>query len=268
MATSGSTARSPNFRVLDPRTLDQPGTSRADLVIRSERLDLDSFAPPAAAAKGASSSGGATPTGVGASGGGGGGVGSGGTGGGGSAGAGSAGAASGFELFAGFVSRLSGPISLQVGTARMREMDWSHVNGRGALDAGQIRIDAMDLEAFGSKLAATGTVNLRNPKNPAFDLGVQATSLEASRFFTDNPGLSKLSGLGGFVQGTVDLTAQTTGSLDETFQLDLKSLTSLGNFEMEGGKITGRDSDSARRLPREADLRTLDPGLAPAVQDP
>ncbi|MCB9463927.1 MAG: hypothetical protein H6682_09610 [Candidatus Eisenbacteria bacterium] len=243
-----------NFWVLDPRSFDRPGTSRADLVVRSERLDLDALAPPAGAGMSTSGSGaGASSGSAGSKSGANSGTGS-------NSGSSSAatGTPSGFEVFAGFLSRLEGPIRLQIGTARVREMDWTHVDGRGALDAGRIRIDGMDLEAFGGKLAAIGSVDIRNPKNPAFDLGVQATALEASRFFTDNPGLSKLSGLGGFVQGTVDLAAQTKGSLDETFQLDLRTLTSLGNLEMEGGKITGHPIQTALAgYLGQSDLRTL-----------
>ena len=213
-----------DFWALDPRTFGEPGSTRSDLVVRSRLLDLDALAPPPGAGDRAAGGQGAAA---------------------GQDAAAGQNAAAGFEVFAAFLSRLDGPIDLGVEKLRVRQLDWTGVKGHGALDRGQVRVDALDLHVFGGLLSTTGTVDLRDPRKPLFDLALSAQQLEAARFFTDNPGLSKLSGLGGFIEGAVDLTAKAKGALDDTFQLDLRTLSSLGNLEMEGGRISGHPIQNA-----------------------
>lgn len=250
-----------NFWVLDPRTFATPAATAANLVVRSRRLDLDALAPPPA--PGASPAGSAdsperaggaetSPEGEGPSGG---------------AASGRAPARgsaetpkvpTGFEVFAAFLSRLEGPLALDAETVRVRQLDWKNVTGRGALARGVIRVDALDLEVFGGRLGANGSVDLRDPKRPLFDLDVAAHQLEAARFFTDSPELARLSGLGGFLQASVDFTADARGALDETFQLDLPTLTSLGNLQLAGGQISGHPVQTAlATYLGQTDLQTL-----------
>ncbi len=229
-----------DYRALIP----EPGNtvkSKADVTLRSSLLDLDAFQPTANGA--ASSRGGASGTGA---------SGTGSTGATGDSGAGGesgtskgAAEATGFELFADLLGRLRGPVRLDIDNARLQRINWNNVQAQGSVTDGVIDVTGLVAKAFSGTVTMRGDIDVRNTERPRFDLSIGASEVAAAEFLTSNPGLAKLSGLGGFFKGKMEFRADAAGALAKDLSLDVRALTSAGDLQVRDGELSGHPAQLA-----------------------
>lgn len=149
------------------------------------------------------------------------------------------------NAFFAMLSRMDGPVAFHADEMVVRNVPMRAVDATGKLQNGLVTLDRADLRMFGGAASAAGTVDLRNLSRPHLDLDLGLKGAEASELFAQAVTIDRLAKLGGYLSGTLDLTAKISGYTDEKFQIDLRSLSSLGSLSLHGGKLTGHPLQTA-----------------------
>lgn len=144
-----------------------------------------------------------------------------------------------------FLEKMRGPFRLTADEMIVRGVVTEDAAGTARLDRGLIEIEHMTLKAFGGGVGLQGTVNVREPGKPEFDLQTQASAVNVARLLRESVPLGTLTGMTGLLEGTLDGTADFDGQLDEAFVLQLPSLTSIGNVKLVQGKLDGHPAQVA-----------------------
>lgn len=202
-----------DYRALLPGSAS--GSSTANLRVASQRLDLDEFSPPPGSASAGGDTTSPSPSGQ-----------------------------SGNAFFA-MLSRLEGPVAFKADQMIVRSVETRSVDAVGRLQKGLVTLDRAALGAFGGRVEVSGIFDLRNLERPQLDLNLALKEADASQLFRQAVTIDQLSRLGGYLSGTIDLSAKLSGNTDQKFQLDLRSLTSLGELKLTGGKLSGHPLQTA-----------------------
>lgn len=217
-----------DFLALNPEA-DAPGSARIDLEIKSRRIDLDELMPPAQetdsrmARRTAGTQKVETMPAAGA-----------------------------------LLARVDGVIAVEAGQLQVNGVLAREVRGSVTLDQGLVRFDGFGLKAFGGAVALQGKMDCRTPENLRFDLEVQARKVKASELYGYAKSLNRFGRLGGYLTGEIDVTAEMSGSLNDTLALDLDSFKSMGQLEARRAKISGHPLQNSLATYLEApQLRTL-----------
>ena len=149
------------------------------------------------------------------------------------------------NAFFAMLGRMDGPVTFQADQMVVRNVEMRAVDAAGTLQSGLVTLDRTKLQMFGGSASASGNFDLRDLSRPRLDLDLALEDVEASQLFAQAVTIDRLAKLGGYLSGTLDVTAKISGNMDEKFQIDLRSLSSLGSLSLHGGKLTGHPLQTA-----------------------
>jgi uncharacterized protein involved in outer membrane biogenesis len=106
---------------------------------------------------------------------------------------------------------------------------------RGSVSASErvVQLKSVSLRAFGGNMSAAGTIDLRNSKQPVFDLTLDAVGADGHQL------LSKVTSFGEHIFGKLSLTAKLKGVLNDSLGFLPNSLSGDGTVHIMDGKLTG-----------------------------
>jgi hypothetical protein len=106
---------------------------------------------------------------------------------------------------------------------------------RGKVLASQkvIRLKNVSVKTFGGNMGAAGTIDLRNAKQPVFDLTLEAAGADGHQL------LSRGTSFGEHIFGKISVTAKLKGGLNDSLAFLPKTLSGDGTLHLTDGKLTG-----------------------------
>lgn len=106
---------------------------------------------------------------------------------------------------------------------------------RGTVSSSEkvIQMRNLSLKAYGGNMSASGTIDLRNAKQPVFDLTLDAAGADGHLL------LSKATTFGDHIFGKLSLTAKLKGALNDSLSFLPNSLSGDGTLRIMDGKLTG-----------------------------
>ena len=107
------------------------------------------------------------------------------------------------------------------------------VRGSATSSEKVIRLKNLSLKAYGGNMSASGTINLRNAKQPVFDLALDAAGADGHLL------LSKATTFGDHIFGKLSLTTKVKGALNDSLGLLPNTLSGDGTLHITDGKLTG-----------------------------
>lgn len=135
------------------------------------------------------------------------------------------------------LAALTGTIDFRADRIRTAETETGAARAFVTLERGLVRIERFDAEVFGGKVAVQGTVDYGKPQAPQFDLKGQLQKVSASDILASSKSMNRFSRMGGFLSGEMNANATIKGDLNETQELNLGSLTSIGDLSIHGAKV-------------------------------
>jgi uncharacterized protein involved in outer membrane biogenesis len=124
-------------------------------------------------------------------------------------------------------------IAATIGTLTMERFEFSNVRATMRVSKGVITMQNFSLNAFDGSVISKGTLDLRAPQQPLFDLALDVKRVEAHAM------LPKFTTFGERIYGRLTMNTTMKGALDDTLGLIAKTLTGRGDVEMENGRLTG-----------------------------
>jgi uncharacterized protein involved in outer membrane biogenesis len=91
----------------------------------------------------------------------------------------------------------------------------------------------LSLKAYGGDMSASGTIDFRNPKQPLFDIALDAKGADGHML------LSKATSFGAHIFGSISLTMKLKGALNDSMSFLPDSLSGDGILSLADGKLTG-----------------------------
>jgi uncharacterized protein involved in outer membrane biogenesis len=91
----------------------------------------------------------------------------------------------------------------------------------------------VSLKAYGGDMSASGTIDFRNPKQPLFDVALDAKGADGHLL------LSKATSFGDHIFGNISLTMKLKGALNDSMSFLPNSLSGDGVLSLADGKLTG-----------------------------
>jgi uncharacterized protein involved in outer membrane biogenesis len=106
---------------------------------------------------------------------------------------------------------------------------------RGSVSSSErvIRLKDLSLKVYDGNMSASGTIDLRNAKQPVFDLALDAAGADGHLL------LSKATTFGDHIFGKISLTTKVKGALNDSLGLLPSTLSGDGTLHITDGKLTG-----------------------------
>jgi len=200
------------FRAFDPQAAGEQ-TARLDLALRSDHLDLDALIPPESQEPPAGGEAGEVPPSA--------------------------------AAVAALLGRAEGRIGLEADWLRINRAEAREVRGTLRVQSGRVHLDDLTLRTFGGRLDLDGVLDFQEPQRPRFEVTARAQKVRASELYGYSVSLDRLSGLGQFLTGEIDATAEMRGDLDDALGLDLQSFASSGDLATQGARLSGHPLQNA-----------------------
>lgn len=154
-----------------------------------------------------------------------------------------------------------GVISLSCDHLLAQKIDARNVRGRAIVDHGVIRLDGFGMQTLGGTVSLDGTLDMgataavaappsegAKPSAPAvaaplrsgpkLDIVAHAQNIGVTDLFTLSPALDRFGRVGGFLTGGLSARATLQGLLNDSLALDLPTLMSNGNLEIQNAKLS------------------------------
>jgi hypothetical protein len=141
------------------------------------------------------------------------------------------------EKTAGLLSSLTGTIDFSADRVTTVETDLIAAHGLATVDRGLINLERIDAELYGGSGAIQGTIDYRDPAEPRLDLKLQLQKVGVSDFLSSSKSAARFSRMGGFLSGEMDANATLRGNLNEARELNLDSVTSIGDLSLRGAEV-------------------------------
>ncbi len=113
------------------------------------------------------------------------------------------------------------------------------ITGAVRLDRGRLDLKGVRGALYGGKVDMDGIVDLSDPDHGKMDLKVTLAGVQAAELSRRAVAMSRFARLGGLVTGFVDGQATLKGALDDTFGLDLPTLSTNGQIEIRQARLAG-----------------------------
>jgi hypothetical protein len=143
-------------------------------------------------------------------------------------------------VLAPILARVEGVVAFEADEVRVNRATLRQARGQARLERGLVRLDGLTLRAFDGTLAGEGLIDLRRAANPHFDARLQARAVQAGPLYAYATSLNRLSRLGGFLNGALDITASLAGDLTDSLALKLDSFTANGTLQTRAATLSGQ----------------------------
>jgi len=130
-------------------------------------------------------------------------------------------------------------IAATIGTLTMEKLELSNVKSMMRIADGVITMRDFTCATFGGSVATRGTVNMRQPDRPVFDLALDLNGLDAHAL------LPKFTSFGSRMFGTLTMNTTLKGALDDTLGLIPRALEGQGKVQVANGSLTGVKTNAA-----------------------
>lgn len=124
-------------------------------------------------------------------------------------------------------------VNANIGTLVTQKLTMKNVRGNIRVANGVIDMRNLNMSLFDGAVNSKGTLNLRNPERPTFDLTLDMNSLKA------NPALSMFTSFGQRLFGDMNMNIAISGALNDTLGLIPSSLNATGKVALNNGKLQG-----------------------------
>lgn len=131
--------------------------------------------------------------------------------------------------------RLTATVGLEADTLVVCGTQWTRMKGELSYRDGRLAIDTLYGMVYGGRAAISGSVDLRNPAMPAYDLSASADSVEVGSV------LSRFARVGQFLGGRSTLSARIKGSGTEPKDL-VSQLTVAGTAALLDARLVRLDA--------------------------
>ncbi len=134
---------------------------------------------------------------------------------------------------------LDGRIEVEIGHLVSSEIESRDVVATLILDGGRVRIPNADLRALGGRVQARGSIDMRDPSRPSYEMKATLKGVRASELAAASPSFEKFGGVASAVSGNLDAEIGAAGALDDTLGIELTSLTGEGDLNFSRFGIEG-----------------------------
>jgi uncharacterized protein involved in outer membrane biogenesis len=143
-------------------------------------------------------------------------------------------------------------ISASIGTLTMEKFEFKNVRGMMKIADGVMTLQNFSLNAFGGSAVSKGSLNLKNPKRPLFDLALDINGVESHEL------LPKFTSFGQRVHGKMTMSTTIKGALDDTLGLVPPTVNGQGQVHMTDGMLEGvKVNQTVAGLLKLPDLETI-----------
>ncbi|MBM4130532.1 hypothetical protein FJ250_05815, partial [bacterium] len=134
---------------------------------------------------------------------------------------------------------LSGSAQATVRRLLTKGHELQDVQGAVDLDRGRLTLRDVRGAMYGGRVDLAGVMDFSDPAHGKMDLEVALAGVQVQELSKRAVAMSRFARLGGLVTGLVDGRAQLKGALDDTFGLDLMTLTTSGQVELKQARLAG-----------------------------
>jgi len=143
-------------------------------------------------------------------------------------------------------------ITAAIGTLTMEKFEFTNVRGAMRIADGVITMQNFSLNGFGGSAVSKGTLNLKDPKHPLFDLGLDINGVDAHAL------LPHFTSFGERLSGKMTMNTTMKGGLNDTLGLIPNTLNGQGRVQMVDGQMTGvKVNQTIASLLKLPDLETI-----------
>ncbi|RPH33978.1 AsmA family protein, partial [bacterium] len=143
-------------------------------------------------------------------------------------------------------------INATIGTLTMEKFEFKNVRGAMKIADGVINMQNFSLNAFGGSAVSKGSLNLKDPKRPLFDLALDINGVESHSL------LPHFTSFGQRVNGKMTMNTTMKGALNDTLGLVPPALNGQGRVQITDGVLTGvKVNQAIATLLKLPDLETI-----------
>jgi hypothetical protein len=143
-------------------------------------------------------------------------------------------------------------ISAAIGTLTMEKFEFRNVHGAMKIADGVITMQNFSLNAFGGSAVSKGSLNLKDPSRPLFDLALDINGVESHDL------LPHFTSFGQRVNGKMTMNTTMKGGLNDTLGLIPSTLNGQGRVQMQDGMLNGvKVNQTIATLLKLPDLETI-----------
>ncbi len=124
-------------------------------------------------------------------------------------------------------------LSAAIGTLTMEKFEFKNVRGSMRIADGVINMQNFSLNAFGGSAVSKGSLNLKDPKRPLFDLALDINGVESHEL------LPHFTSFGQRVNGKMTMNTTMKGALNDTLGLVPSMLNGQGRVQIVDGMLNG-----------------------------
>jgi hypothetical protein len=124
-------------------------------------------------------------------------------------------------------------VAATIGKLTMEKFELTNVRGTMRISNGIITIQNFSGNTFDGTIVTRGSLNMKNPDRPTFDLSMDMNSLDAHEM------LPNFTSFGNRLFGNLTLNTTMKGTLDDTLGLISETLSGQGNVQLKSGKVEG-----------------------------
>jgi len=143
-------------------------------------------------------------------------------------------------------------ITAAIGTLTMEKFEFKNVRGAMRIADGVINMQNFSLNAFGGSAVSKGSLNLKDPKRPLFDLALDINGVESHEL------LPHFTSFGERVNGKMTMNTTMKGALNDTLGLVPSMLNGQGRVQIVDGMLNGvKVNQTIASLLKLPDLETI-----------
>jgi uncharacterized protein involved in outer membrane biogenesis len=129
-------------------------------------------------------------------------------------------------------------VSVTIGKLVMEKFQLDNVRGSMRIADGVMNLQNLNFNTFEGSFSTKGTLDLREPERPTFDLAMDMKNVSVNNLLTP------FSSFGKRLFGNLSMTTNLKGTLDDTLGLVQQSLTGTGDAQLTSGRLTGMKVNS------------------------
>ncbi len=120
-----------------------------------------------------------------------------------------------------------------IGTLTMEKFELKNVRGTMRIADGVVTLQNLTCDAFGGVIGTKGTLDMKKPGQPAFDLAFDMKNVDAHAL------LPLFTSFGNRLFGRLSMTTTMKGQLNDTLGLVPQGLDGQGKVDVQDGMLTG-----------------------------